>query len=327
LAIFLLHAVTSCAQEALVLVGGKYPDGYDDTEVEVWSLSAECGVHIKNTPDSFVDRPAVAVLDRSLYVCGGSRIGSNRTSSACDIYSLTDNQWTEGASLKFNQSIGHDDFNVDGDGLRLAAVGSTLVAVYRKSPDYEKKTYFQMSTLSESGWSEPIYLNVSMNTGTDRTEDVIAVDDGHLALSTWTDEVTHDPEHVTYKRNVHIVNIETASVVGEVSTSWDHWTSDSTFKWYLPFLFNGKYTCVANSSVWSLTFDQDFTNHTWNLVEILPADFAIYDTSSFLADVGGVLTIVMEFTARVIYFTDGGWKSGELEIPRKDAGYAVVPCN
>ena len=66
------------------MLGGQYPDGYDDTEVEVWSLDPDCDVHIKNTKQAFIDRPAVAVLENNIYVCGLIRIGLNQTSSACD---------------------------------------------------------------------------------------------------------------------------------------------------------------------------------------------------------------------------------------------------
>ena len=150
------------------MVGGQYPDGYDDTEVEVWSLDPDCDVHIKNTKQAFIDRPAVAVLENNIYVCGLIHIGLNQT-------------WTEGAPLKFNQPIDNDNNHVDYQGLKMTTMGSTLIAVYRKSPNYPEETYFQISTLSESGWSEPICLNKSNGEITYNTEEEIAVDERHIA--------------------------------------------------------------------------------------------------------------------------------------------------
>merc|ERR1712179_607868 len=55
LAVFLLSCGSALAEEALVIVGGLYPDGYQDNEVEVWSHSADCGLSIDKTPDSFIE--------------------------------------------------------------------------------------------------------------------------------------------------------------------------------------------------------------------------------------------------------------------------------
>ena len=102
LIIQLLCVSSSLGDEALVLVGGRYADGYVDNQVEVWSHSDNCGINIMNTPDSFIDRPGVAVLENNLYLCGGHRIGTNSSSGDCDIYSLADNIWTEGPALPIN---------------------------------------------------------------------------------------------------------------------------------------------------------------------------------------------------------------------------------
>ena len=310
LLIFLLFAATTQAQKALVLLGGQYPDGYDDTEVEVWSL--DCGIRIKNTQQAFIDRPAVAALDNNINVCGVILNGLNGTSSACDTYSLADNAWTEGAPLKFNQSMGNNNNYVDYEGLRLTTIGSTLIAVYRKSPIYPDyfPTNFQISTLSESGWSEPIYLNISSGDITYNTNDVIAVDEMHIAIT--ASSLPLD----TARKNIYIVNVETANVVAEVSTSRDQCEHH--------FLFNNKYTCYYNSSVWSLSFDQDFTNYTWDLVLSSTPDFWL---ASFLADMDGMLTGVFSSQLSILYFLDGEWQSGELETPRAHVGHAVIPCN
>ena len=122
--------------------------------------------------------------------------------------------------MKFNQSIDNDNNHVDYQGLKMTTMESTLIAVYRKSPNYPEETYFQISTLSESGWSEPIYLNISNGEITYNTEEVIAVDERHVAISAWS----------LGKKTLYIVNVETANVVFELPTSWDHETDDSTFQ-------------------------------------------------------------------------------------------------
>ena len=99
LALFLSHLGTTASQDALALFGGEYPDGYFDNEVEVWSPSSSCNLEIPSTPDSFIDAPGVGVLDDKIYVCGGHRIGTNHTTSTCDVYSLTDKTWSQGPSF------------------------------------------------------------------------------------------------------------------------------------------------------------------------------------------------------------------------------------
>ena len=81
-------------------MGGKYADGYVDNEVEVWSHSPDCGINIKNTPDSFVDRPGDAFQGNNLYVCGGRRIGTDRMTVIYTV-SLT----TFGWMVQLNHSI------------------------------------------------------------------------------------------------------------------------------------------------------------------------------------------------------------------------------
>ena len=152
-----------------------------DNEVEVWSHSPDCGIHIKNTPDSFTDRPGVAVLENNLYVCGGRRIGTNSTIDTCDIYSLTDNVWTDGPNQPFNRT-NNDDFDTQFK-FWMSTVGSTVVAAYQGNsyyPDFEPQEY-PISTLGEEGWSGPTSLGGSF--GEFSFFDMIAMDKKHVALT------------------------------------------------------------------------------------------------------------------------------------------------
>ena len=120
LAFLLTYIGATTAQDAVALFGGEYPDGLMDNEVEVWSHSSSCNLEIPSTPDSFRDGPGVAVLEDKIYVCGGHRIGTNHTtSSTCDVYSLTENTWSEGPTFSNHPTRVH-----------LTTVGSRLIAAY-----------------------------------------------------------------------------------------------------------------------------------------------------------------------------------------------------
>jgi len=286
------------------MVGGKYADGYVDNEVEVWTHSPECGINIKNTPDSFVDRPGVAVLENNLYVCGGQRIGTNSTSDDCDIYSLTDNVWTDGPTQPFNRT--HNNGFDPQFKLRMATVGSTVVAAYQGNsyyPDFEPQEY-QMSTLGAEGWSEPTSLGVSKGD----LQGMVALDVKHVAV--WGGET------------IYIVNVDKLTVVAEVLD----------VHCCLPFLYNNQYTCVKSAKeLISLSFSEDFSEPTWTVVQNLPADiFHAYEYDCypyFMIQLDGMLTAVFSRDAVIFYLEGDEWKSDEMEIPRVESGHLVIPCN
>jgi len=299
----LLFAVSSLAQEALVLVGGKYADGYLDNEVEVWSHSSNCGLNIKSTPDYFVDRPGVAAQENNLYVCGGNRIGTNSTSDDCDVYSLTDNAWTDGPTQPFNRTNNNgfgDQFK-----FRMSTVGSTVVAAYQDDIYYPiVPQEYQMSTLGKEGWSEPTSLGVNYG----EFQGMVALDEKHVALNSGS----------TYEM-IYIVNVETLTVVAEVSLD---------FSCILPFMYNNQYTCVKRGpeELMSLTFSEDFNEPTWTVLQSLPDIFHVPEPY-FMAQLDGMLTGVFPREAVIFYLEGDEWKSEEMEIPRYDPGYVVIPCH
>ena len=308
----LLCVGPTLAQEALVLVGGRYADGYVDNEVEVWSHSADCGVNIKNTPDSFIDRPGVAFLENNLYVCGGHRIGTNSSSDDCDVYSLTDNIWTKGPPQPFNRTT-NDGFE-DTFSIRMATVGHTVVAAYAGNmqwPDFEPVEY-QISTLGETGWSEPTSLSVRLD---NMFLGMVALDEKHVAL--------RDLQTYSSNETVYIVNVETELVVAKIIKDWECNSE--------PVLYNNQYTCIKRSAdrkeVMSLSFSQDFSDPTWTMVETLPSDiFPIDYSEDFLTVVDGMLTVVFSRQAAIFYLDGGEWKSEEMDIPRTQSGHVVIPC-
>jgi len=307
--------VTALAQEALVLVGGKFGDGYVDNEVEVWSHSSDCGINIKNTPDFFIDRPGVAALENNLYVCGGRRIGTNSTSDDCDIYSLADNEWMDGPNQPFDRTD-NDPFNYEFR-FRMTTLGPTVVAAYQDHPEQE----YQMSTLGEEGWSEPTSLGGTSNHG-QTFLGLITLDEKHVALTAQQKYVY--PMNVT----IFIVNVETVTVVAEIPLD---------FVCYMPFLYNNQYTCVKVGSVnpdgaWdllSLSFSEDFDEPTWTVVQSLPPDifeFDMYNYRYFMTQMDGMLTGVFTKEAVIFYLEGDEWKSEEIKIPRDEPGHVVIPC-
>merc|ERR1711970_573753 len=305
----LLCVVSALAQEAVVLVGGRYADSQDTFEVEVWSHSPNCGINIKNTPDSFVDRPGVAVLKNNLYVCGGRRIGTDSTSDDCDVYSLTDNVWTDGPTQPFNRTNNNgfeDQFK-----FRMATVGSTVVAAYQGNsyyPEFEPQEY-QMSILGGEGWSEPTLLGVSKG---DMFLGMVALDEKHVALRAY----------ISYPaiETIYIVNVETLTVVTEISLD---------FHCYVPFLYNNQYTCVKEGAeeLMGLSLSEDFSEPTWTVVQSLPADIFHTDYHAyFMTQLDGMLTGVFSQEAVIFYLEGEEWKSEEMEIPRVESGHVVIPC-
>jgi len=298
----LLCVVSALAQEAVVLVGGRYADRQNTFEVEVWSHSLDCGIDIKNTPDVFDHQPGVALLENNLYVCGGRRIGTNSPSDDCDIYSLADNVWTEGPKQTFNRT-GNPFEN-----LQMTTVGLTVVAVYQGNsyyPDFES-TKYQMSSLGEGGWSEPTLLNVSFSGGYG-FRDLIALDENHVAFSAVTDGT------------IYIVHVETETVVTEVYLN---------FQCYSPFLYNNQYTCVKEGTeeLVSLSFSEDFGEPTWTVVKSqLPMVFT-NNHYGFYTQLDGMITCVCSDEAVIFYLEDDEWKSEEMKIPRVESGHVVIPC-
>jgi len=308
LAIFLLCLETARAHEALILVGGKYSDGYQNTEVEVWSHSPDCGINISNTPDAFADGPKVGVLDDDLYVCGGYRIGTNYNSDKCDIYSLTDNEWREGPPLPFNRNDYDQPFFPG-----IASTGSTIVAAYEQ---FSQGPPVFLSMLSESGWSVPVTLDTSLDK---HFVDIVALDAKHVALRSRCFGICPN-------ETIFIVNFETATVVGEVVTD---------FNCGKPFLYKNQYTCLREvgdpldyGPIMTLSYNQDLTNQTWTPLPDLPGDWSCGDRALYsMTEVDGMLTVFCPQTTSLIFLDEEEWKSGDLEIPREYPGFVVIPCN
>merc|ERR1719495_2797417 len=196
LAVFLLSCGSALAEEALVIVGGLYPDGYQDNEVEVWSHSADCGLSINKTPDSFIEGPGVGFYEKDLYVCGGRRIGTSHKQDTCDVYSTMDDEWREGPTLKFNTST-------DGFGnsfyLSMVAIGSKLVAF---------NNHYEFSSLEGTEWSEPASTNIE-DVCVGGPPEIMAFDNSHVARRCW--------RRFPYTgEDVYFFNVENASITASV---------------------------------------------------------------------------------------------------------------
>ena len=166
LTILLFHGVTILADEAVVMVGGTYPDGYADNEVEVWSPSPGCTLEVPSTPDAFIDTPGAKFYQDNMYVCGGHRIGTTHTRDTWDVYSFTQKEWSQGSSLRTNSSH-----------VSLASVGSHLAAVYS---DGEDNYRIVISFLEDSGWVETFPLDAE---APDYGElHLVVLDKQHLAI-------------------------------------------------------------------------------------------------------------------------------------------------
>jgi len=312
---FALFCMTECSEhEALVIIGGTYPDGSEMTEVEVWSPSPECGIKIKDTPipfDNLDYSRSVAFSDGYLYVCGGQEFRPNNITinNRCYMYSMADNHWSEGPTLKFFLTPA-SSYSLQ---LWLTTVGDSVVAVFRQGDG----RLLYMSTLIDNEWSEPLPLDGFLG---DRIFSMVALDEKHFAMLLVT--------QADYNRGgfLEIINVETASRVTEV---FDHG------KYGLgAFLYNDKYSCLNmvydfpyKSTVWSLTFQEDFTEPAWSVAYDLPDDIWTGPFDEKMAVVDGMLTGPWPSQGVVNYLDGNHWKTEALEIPREKSAVVVVPCD
>jgi len=314
LAVFLLSCGSALAEEALVIVAGFYPDGYEDNEVEVWSHSADCGLRLDKTPDSFIQGPGVGFYENDLYVCGGHRIGTSHKQDTCDVYSTVDDEWREGPALKFNTSTE----NPFGTPLQLSmvAIGSKLVAF---SNNYE------FSSLQGTEWTEPASTNMEEVCGGWAPE-IVAYDNSHVARRCGL-------SYPYTGEDVHFFNVETASITATV-----HYDKDFSCK--SPVMYNNTYTCLLAAGAWiehenliySLTFDEGFTDPTWSVLDVPPYTMPCFDGNTGWEDyrltvLDGMLTVLCPKFGTITYLEEGEWKDGFLEIVRRDPASIVMPCN
>jgi len=308
LAVFLLSCGSALAQEALLIVAGFYPDGYEDNEVEVWSHSADCGLSLDKTPDSFSEGPGVGFYENDLYVCGGHRIGSSHKQDTCDVYSPVDDQWREGPALKFNTSVDWKPFP-----LSMVAIGSKLVAFNQN---------YEFSILEGAEWSEPASINIEEDYCYAGAPELVAYDNSHVARRCSTGE------------NVHFFNVETASITATVQ--WDN----EDFFCRSPVMYNNTYICLLAAGAWiehenliySLTFDEGFTDPTWSVLDVPPYTMPCFDGNTGWEDyrltvLDGMLTLLCPKFGTITYLEEGEWKDGFLEIIRRDPRFVVMPCN
>jgi len=321
LAFLLTYLGTAAAQDAVALFGGEYPDGFLDNEVEVWSHSSSCNLEIPNTPDSFRDGPGVAVLDDKIYVCGGHRMGTNHTTHTCDVYSMTDKTWSAGPS--FNEH----PLKVD-----LATVGSRLVAAYtmenRTDGDWGPETnQLVVSVLdpeSSPEWSVLTVLECDNCWG--YLGGIGQVDENHVALV----EVApneYPPKNDT--RTLHVVNVETGKAM-TVDTPDNHHCGYSL-------VFNDLFSCLfivsdTDRELYSLTYNgEDGLEHEWTHIGSIPKIDYYHSIDGPFLQLDGMLTTLNKLNDGLIYWKedleDEEWKIAEIEIPRKDVGWAVVQCN
>jgi len=324
LQVALLCISESAGHEALVIIGGIYPDGSEVTEVEVWSPSPECGINFKDPPITFEDLQfgsAVAFLDGNLFVCGGQGavyppIQYNITlMNRCYVYSMADNEWSEGPNLKFFLTS-QPSINIQ---LWLATVGDTVVAVFRQDEYWG----CYMSTLIDNEWSEPVPLDNFLG---GRIFSMVALDENHFAL------LTISLPDFPQRQFIEIINVKTASRVTEV---WNYGECLNGF------LYNDQYSCsmfihihedgsyTHESEVWSLTFQEDFSDPAWSVAYDLP-DEIWNDLSVWynrMAVVDGMLTAAWPDAAIINYLDGDQWKTAALDIPRENSAVVVVPCN
>jgi len=283
------------SQEAVAFFGGEYPDGYLDNEVESWS-STSCTLEIPSSPDSFRDRPGVALLGDDVFVCGGHRMGTSHTTATCDVYSLSAKDWREGPQLPENP-----------DNVHMTTVGSKLAAAYMS-----KNTTSQMvvSILDQETKLEWTILATIEAEGSSYSQ-IAQVDDKHVGV---VKSYIYGIQYV-----VNIVNLETGKVTIVDSAENEYCTN--------PFTFNGKFTCVfGDGSLYSLTFSgEDGPDPEWTLVATYPpGDRTIF--APYL-QLNGMLTALSSLDYGLIYYLeDEEWKMGEIEIARHDPGFAILPC-
>jgi len=299
LTFLLLGSKNIQAQEALVLLGGDYIDGYMDNEVEVWSHSSDCGLDIASTPDSFVSRPGVALFQEHIYVCGGDRVGTTHTHDTCDKYSLKDKVWSQGLSLKSNSTPVH-----------LATVGTSLLAAYTNEDDNLVVSYLDSE---ESGWIETFPLDTPLSKDLNLLS-FVPLDDKYVAIST----VIYYP----FESKIYVLDVES----GEVFSM----TID--FECRLAVMYKNNYTCVhggdlSNFGIVALTaVEEGFTNPIWSVVATPPVDFWTYGPWATVV-LDGMLTFVDISIARLFYLEGEEWKSGEIDFPKQDTSMLVISCN
>jgi len=297
---FFLNLGTMQAEEALVMVGGEYFDGYMDNEVEVWSHSPDCELEIPSTPDSFKDAPGVSFFQDNVYVCGGSRVGTTHTHDICDVYSLTDKTWRQGPSLKSNISQ-----NTDAR-VHMTRIGSVLLAAFEND---DKNVSFNILDSNEMEWIETFPLDYPLNTN---FWSPLVFDEKHVGI--------HEV-YAYYPRveKIHIINIEEAKEVTTIETDFDC---------EQPVMYNNNLTCYTYAVDYckfiALThMDEGFTNPTWTDLDMkIPTS----DMGTMLV-LDGMLTNLKTDIAMLSYWEDQEWKTGTLAIPRIETGISVMNCN
>ena len=313
---------TAASQDAVALFGGAYPDGFMDNEVEVWSHSSSCDLEIPSTPDSFRDGPGVAVLDDKIYVCGGHRMGTNHTTHTCDVYSMTDKTWTEGPS--FNEH----PLKVD-----LVTVGSRLVAAYmmenRTKGDTDHLVVSVLDPETSPEWS--ILTVLECDDCWPYLGGIGQVDESHVAL---VEKSPNDYPPKNDTRTLHVVNIETGKDV-TVDTPANLYNGHCVYS----LVFNGLFTClfhVAGSDIerdlYSLTYNgEDGLESEWTKIGSIPKIDYYHAINGPFLQLDGKLTSLDSLGKGLIYWKDElddeEWKIGEIEIPRNDVGWAILPCN
>jgi len=307
LTILLSLGKTFLADEAVVIIGGTYPDGYADNEVEVWSPSPDCPLEVPSTPDAFIDTPGAEFYQDSLYVCGGHRIGTTHTRDTCDVYNFAEKDWSQGSPLKTNSSH-----------LSLARVGSNLAAVYSNEDDHFRLV---VSFLEDSGWVESFPLDAEAPDGGELH--LVVLDDEHLAIQVpWN---TNNPN--PYEERLFIVDTET----GKLSNL------TINFRCEKPFMFNNLLTCVRGNlfedrELVALSFDDaEFSNPTWSVVGTIPTEIwdaqHTYYESRAVVVLDGLLAVVMSDFGAIFYLEEGDWKTVGLDISRFEPAVFVMNCN
>merc|ERR1711970_231005 len=297
LSILLSYLGTAVSQDAVALFGGEYPDGYFDNEVEIWSHSSSCNLEIPSTPDSFGDAPGVGVLDDQIYVCGGHRIGTNHTTSTCDVYSLTDNTWSEGPSL-INQSLPNRVF--------MTTIGSRMIAAYMVNGDQ-----LVVSTLLTG--ATPEWRILTTIECWSNIAGIGKVDVNHIGIGL--------VDAFEWGKNdywVHVVNLET----GKDDKVHTPNISDTSFPVYCSygFVYNDLFTCALGLEFYSLTYNgEEASQHEWNLIGNIPiSNTNPNNVIGPYLQLDGKLTSLSFVSVGLIYwreeFEDEEWQTAEIEI-------------
>jgi len=294
LTVLLLGLEISLAQEAVAIIGGMYPDGYNDTEVEEWSHSEDCGLDIPDTPDAFAGKPGVALYEGNLFVCGGQRIGANRSSTRCDLYNMVDKVWREGPALK--QDPGE---------VRLVTVGSNLVAVYNNGHDYV------VSILQDSEWAEVFIIDEAIEVG---YLELVPFNERQFFLLSYAVGLFY-----------FVIDIETGDHM-QFHLPYPNLCS-------VPFLHDAQLACLIRARIdeeeWrivSVSFNEDDLSHpSVSDLGTLPSDGQLWDLQFF--DLDGVMTFYSGQTGEIYYLEGDEWKLGAGLIPRLRSSVLVLPCD